>query len=144
MLSFSLVAEALTGLIYHRPSGENSKFHSTLCLMMGEVSPETSPKNAMIQDMINSETICKYTCCYIFLTSILLAVFVMHLYKYQHTFIFLFLHTSYGLKIFTYLLLCFLHTCMNVSNLLTFIFTYFPFTSILEYAHILACNYSVD
>ena len=26
--SFSLVAEALTGLIYHRPSGENSKFHS--------------------------------------------------------------------------------------------------------------------
>ena len=26
MLSFSLVAEALTGLIYHRPSGENSNF----------------------------------------------------------------------------------------------------------------------
>ena len=26
MLSFSLVAEALTGLIYHRPTGENSKF----------------------------------------------------------------------------------------------------------------------
>ena len=26
MLSFSLVAEALTGLIYHRPLGENSKF----------------------------------------------------------------------------------------------------------------------
>ena len=26
MLSFSLVAEALTGLIYHRPSGENSSF----------------------------------------------------------------------------------------------------------------------
>ena len=26
MLSFSLVAETLTGLIYHRPSGENSKF----------------------------------------------------------------------------------------------------------------------
>ena len=26
MLSFSLVAEALAGLIYHRPSGENSKF----------------------------------------------------------------------------------------------------------------------
>ena len=25
-LSFSLVAEALTGLIYHRPSGENSSF----------------------------------------------------------------------------------------------------------------------
>ena len=28
MLSFSLVAEALTGLIYHRPSGENSNFQS--------------------------------------------------------------------------------------------------------------------
>ena len=41
LLSFSHVAEALMGLIYHRPSGENSKF---LCLMMGEVSPETSPK----------------------------------------------------------------------------------------------------
>ena len=26
MLSFSLIAEALTGLIYHRPLGENSKF----------------------------------------------------------------------------------------------------------------------
>ena len=26
MLSFSLVAEALTGLIYNRPSGENSSF----------------------------------------------------------------------------------------------------------------------
>ena len=26
MLPFSLVAEALTGLIYHRPSGENSSF----------------------------------------------------------------------------------------------------------------------
>ena len=59
MLSFSLVAEALTGLIYHRPSGENSKFAHTPCLMMGEVSPETSPKNTMIQDMINSETISK-------------------------------------------------------------------------------------
>ena len=57
MLSFSLVAEALTGLIYHRPSGENSKFAKTFCLMMGEASLETSPKNTMIQDMINSETI---------------------------------------------------------------------------------------
>ena len=26
MLSFALVAESLMGLIYHRPSGENSKF----------------------------------------------------------------------------------------------------------------------
>ena len=30
MLSFSLVAEALTGLIYHRPSGENFSFVDTL------------------------------------------------------------------------------------------------------------------
>ena len=57
MLGFPLVAEALTGLIYHRPSGENSKFFPFL--MMGEVSPETLPKNTMIQDMINSETIWK-------------------------------------------------------------------------------------
>ena len=28
--------------------------------MMGEVSPETSPKNTMIQDMINSETRWRY------------------------------------------------------------------------------------
>ena len=56
MLSFSLVAEALTGLIYHRPSGENSKFAGIhTCLMMGEASLETSPKNNMIQDMINSD-----------------------------------------------------------------------------------------
>ena len=40
MLSFSLVAEALTGLIYHRPSGENSNFQFTLCQMMGEVSSD--------------------------------------------------------------------------------------------------------
>ena len=63
------------------------------------------------------------------------------LHSYQHTLIVLFLHTCYGLKIFTYLLLNFLYTCMNVSNRLTFIFTYFSFTSILEYAHILGCNY---
>ena len=30
MLSFFLVAEALTGLIYHRPPGENSRFHLPL------------------------------------------------------------------------------------------------------------------
>ena len=57
MLSFSVVAEALTGLIYHRPSGENftSALHCTPCLMMGEVSVETSSKNIMTEDMINSE-----------------------------------------------------------------------------------------
>ena len=44
------------GLIYHRPPGENSSFHSLRpCLMMGEVSLETLPKNIMIQDVINSE-----------------------------------------------------------------------------------------
>ena len=35
MLSFSLVAEALTGLIYHRPSGENSKFAFGTDIKMG-------------------------------------------------------------------------------------------------------------
>ena len=58
MLSFSLVAEALTGLIYHRPSGENSSFAVVhTCLMMGKASLETSPKNNMIQDMINSNNV---------------------------------------------------------------------------------------
>ena len=33
MLSFSLVAEALTGLIYNRPSGENSKIPSTTWIL---------------------------------------------------------------------------------------------------------------
>ena len=55
MLNSFLVAEALTGLIYHRPPGENSSFLFTSCLMVGEVSLETSPKNIMIQDIINSE-----------------------------------------------------------------------------------------
>ena len=32
MLSFSLVAEVLTGLIYHRPSGKNSKFFPNFSL----------------------------------------------------------------------------------------------------------------
>ena len=50
-----MVAEALTGLIYHRPAGENSTFHFTPCLMMGKVSLKMSPENNMIQDMINSE-----------------------------------------------------------------------------------------
>ena len=33
MLSFFMVAEALTGLIYYRPAGENSSFHilATMC-----------------------------------------------------------------------------------------------------------------
>ena len=57
MLSFSLVAEALTGLIYHRPLGENLSFVVYTFLMMGEASLETSPKNNMIQDMINSDDI---------------------------------------------------------------------------------------
>ena len=43
-------------------SSANTKYQThthTLCLMMVEVSPETSRKNTMIQDMINSETILK-------------------------------------------------------------------------------------
>ena len=36
------------------PCGRKLQFF-TPCLMMGKVSLETSPKNIMIQDMINSE-----------------------------------------------------------------------------------------
>ena len=39
---------------------QTHKYHThthTRCLMMGEVSLETSPKNIMIQDMINSKTV---------------------------------------------------------------------------------------
>ena len=54
MLSFSSVAEAYRP---DPPSPVGVNFFLTLCLMMGEVSPETSSKNTMIQDMINSETI---------------------------------------------------------------------------------------
>ena len=53
MLRFFSVAEP-HGLIYPRPSGENFSFAET-CLMMGEISFETSPKKIIIQDMINSE-----------------------------------------------------------------------------------------
>ena len=38
MLSFSLVAEALTGLIYHRPSAENSKFLPSFLLFNSLIS----------------------------------------------------------------------------------------------------------
>ena len=37
MLSFSQVAEALTGLIYHRPSGENSKFLPSLLFYLSNL-----------------------------------------------------------------------------------------------------------
>ena len=49
-LSLSLVAEALREKI-----PVFSPVHT--CLMMGEASLETSPKNNMIQDMINSDNI---------------------------------------------------------------------------------------
>ena len=68
MLSFDSVADAY-GLIYSRPSDENFsfdfthlarvqkfQFQFTPCLMVGGVSLEKSPKNVMIQDMINSES----------------------------------------------------------------------------------------
>ena len=43
MLSFSLVAEALTGLIYHRPSGENSKFLPSFLVL-----------NCMLDSLVNT------------------------------------------------------------------------------------------
>ena len=39
MLSFSLVAEALTGLIYHRPSRENSNFQFSSQVQGSNLSP---------------------------------------------------------------------------------------------------------
>ena len=76
---------------------------------------------------------------YSFNIIVLLTAFVMHLYKYQHIFLFLFLHTSYGLKIFTYLLLYFLHTCMNIRTFL-FLFSHtFPseiFYNMHTYLHV--------
>ena len=44
MLRFFSVAEA-HDLIYLRPSGKSFSFACTPCLMMGEVSLETSPRN---------------------------------------------------------------------------------------------------
>ena len=43
------------------PFERKCQFCYTPCLMMGEVSLETSPKNIMIQDMINSENSRKIT-----------------------------------------------------------------------------------
>ena len=43
MLSFSLVAEALTGLIYHRPSGENSKFLPSFLMRREDSDVDTLP-----------------------------------------------------------------------------------------------------
>ena len=48
MLSFSLVAEALTGLIYHRPSGENSIF---LPLVL----------NCMLDSLVNTNHLQQYS-----------------------------------------------------------------------------------
>ena len=45
MLSFSLVAEALTGLIYHRPSGENSKFLPSLFSLNKATPPLVTPSS---------------------------------------------------------------------------------------------------
>ena len=52
MLSFSLVAEALAGLIYHRPSGENSNFHSKQSL-----SEFKSCEHTHFDDLLRSATL---------------------------------------------------------------------------------------
>ena len=53
MLSFSLVAEALTGLIYHRPSGENSNFAKHLPEDERSFSRNVASLKNMIQDKTN-------------------------------------------------------------------------------------------
>ena len=59
MLSFSLVAEALTGLIYHRSSGEDSSVLLSHLPDDGRSTSRNVAKNNMIQDMINSDNIDK-------------------------------------------------------------------------------------
>ena len=59
--SASKINQSETTLEYFDPL-ETHKYHThthTPCVMMDEVSLETSPKNIMIQDMINSETVQK-------------------------------------------------------------------------------------
>ena len=55
MLSFSLVAEALTGLIYHRPSGENSNFQFK---HFPEDERSFSRNVASVKNMIQDKTNC--------------------------------------------------------------------------------------
>ena len=56
MLSFSLVAEALTGLIYHRPSGESSKFlPSFRSCMLHLIKGVLHKKQAFQQHVVNSQ-----------------------------------------------------------------------------------------
>ena len=58
-LESSVINQSETTLEYFDPL-QTHKYHAhthTPCLMMGEVPLETSPKNIMIQDMINSKTI---------------------------------------------------------------------------------------
>ena len=55
---FKINQSGMTSEYFDPLQTHNTRHHThTLCLMMGEVSPKTSPKNTMIQDMINSETI---------------------------------------------------------------------------------------
>ena len=55
---FSNVKSSKMLSFFPRPSGENSRFFVVVipCLMMREVSRETSLENITIQDMINSES----------------------------------------------------------------------------------------
>ena len=60
MLSIFLVAEALTGLIYHRPVGENFNFQFNELIQFtlpddGRSISQHVTKDNMIQDMINSD-----------------------------------------------------------------------------------------
>ena len=58
MLSFSLVAEALTGLIYHRPSGENSKFaHSKETFKLKDRRGDSGDNNERNEDDLKSSMV---------------------------------------------------------------------------------------
>ena len=56
MLSFSLVAEALTGLIYHRPSGENSKFLPSFWFQKDQLFAESVERNFGIESHLFSKS----------------------------------------------------------------------------------------
>ena len=57
MLSFSLVAEALTGLIYHRPSGENSNFRfSSVKYKLGDGQKDSDVRSEASRRLIRVQS----------------------------------------------------------------------------------------
>ena len=49
MLSFFLVAEAFTGLIYHRPTGENSRFLQLMSKILANITIKAQTARECVQ-----------------------------------------------------------------------------------------------